>query len=74
MNDKLRTQINDLSVSEKILLVEEIWDSIASQEMSFDLTDLQKKIVKERSSSFKINSSLGRSWEEIRDEFLGKNK
>jgi putative addiction module component (TIGR02574 family) len=39
MNDKLRTQINDLSVSEKILLVEEIWDSIASQEMSFDLND-----------------------------------
>jgi putative addiction module component (TIGR02574 family) len=74
MNDKLRTQINDLSVSEKILLVEEIWDSIASQEMSFDLTDSQKKIVKERSSSFKINPSLGRSWEEIRDEFLGKNK
>lgn len=74
MNDKLRTQINNLSVSEKILLVEEIWDSIASQEISFDLTDLQKKIVKERSSSFKINPSLGRPWEEIRDEFLGKNK
>ncbi|MBK7499152.1 MAG: addiction module protein [Ignavibacteriales bacterium] len=74
MNDKLRTQINDLSVSEKILLVEEIWDSIASQEMSFDLNDSQKKIVKERSSSFKINPELGRSWEEIRNEFLGKNK
>ena len=74
MNDKLRTQINDLSVSEKILLVEEIWDSIASQEMSFDLNDSQKKIVKERSSSFKNNPELGRSWEEIRNEFLGKNK
>jgi len=74
MNDKLRTQINDLSVSEKILLVEEIWDSIASQDMSFDLNDSQKKIVKERSSSFKINPELGRSWEEIRNEFLGKNK
>jgi len=74
MNDKLRTQINNLSVSEKIILVEEIWDSIAIQEKSFDLTDSQKKIVKERSSSFKINPTLGRSWEEIRDEFLGINK
>ena len=74
MNEEFRTQINNLSVSEKILLVEEIWYSIASQEMSFDLNDSQKKIVKERSSSFKINPELGRSWEEIRNEFLGKNK
>ncbi len=72
MNDNLRTQINNLSVSEKIILVEEIWDSIANQEKSFDLSDSQKNIVKERSSSFKNNPELGRSWEEIRAEFLGK--
>jgi putative addiction module component (TIGR02574 family) len=72
MNDNLRTQISNLSVSEKIILVEEIWDSIASQEKSFDLSDSQKNIVKERSSSFKNNPKLGRSWEEIRAEFLGK--
>ena len=74
MNDEFRNQINKLSVSEKILLVEEIWDSIASEEQSFDLTDTQKRIVKERSNSFKANPALGRKWEEIRDEFLGKNK
>lgn len=74
MNDNLKTQINNLSVSEKILLVEEIWDSIAEQEKSFDLNESQKRMVKERSISFKINPELGRSWEEIRDEFLGRNK
>lgn len=74
MNEELRNQINKLSVSEKILLVEEIWDSIAIDEQSFDLNDSQKKIVKERSNSFKANPSIGRKWEEIRDEFLGKNK
>jgi putative addiction module component (TIGR02574 family) len=72
MNDELRNQINKLNVSEKILLVEEIWDSIASLENSFELTDSQKNIVKERSNSFKNNPALGRSWEEIRAEFLGK--
>ena len=74
MNDEFRNQIELLSVSERILLVEEIWDTIANQEMSFDLTDSQKKMVKERSNSFKINPTTGRTWEEIRDEFLGKNK
>ncbi len=74
MIDELRNQINKLNVSEKLLLVEEIWDSIAIQENSFDLTDSQKNVVKERSYSIKNNPALGRSWEEIRDEFLGKNK
>jgi putative addiction module component (TIGR02574 family) len=74
MNDEFRNQIDRLSISERILLVEEIWDSIANQEKSFDLTNSQKKIVKERSNSFKINPALGRSWEEIRYEFLGKDK
>jgi putative addiction module component (TIGR02574 family) len=74
MNDEIRNQINNLSISEKILLVEEIWDSIAKDEKSFDLTDSQKNIIKERSNSFKVNPTIGRSWEEIRDEFLGKNK
>ena len=74
MNDEFRNQIDKLSVSEKILLVEEIWDSIASEEQSFDLTDTQKKIVKERSNSFNADPAIGRKWEDIRDEFLGKNK
>lgn len=74
MNDKLRNQIDKLSISEKILLVEEIWDSIANQKKSFDLTDSQKNIVRERSSSLKIEPTLGRSWKQIRDEFLGINK
>jgi putative addiction module component (TIGR02574 family) len=74
MNEEFRNQIDRLSVSEKILLVEEIWDTIAINEQAFDLTNAQQKIVKERSSSFKINPKLGRKWEEIRDEFLGKNK
>lgn len=74
MNEELRNQINELSVSEKILLVEEIWDSIANAEQSFDLTDSQKKTVNERSNSFKANPLIGRKWEEIRDEFLGKYK
>jgi putative addiction module component (TIGR02574 family) len=74
MNDEFRNQIERLSVSERILLVEEIWDTIASKEQSFELTNAQKIIVKERSNSFKINPTTGRTWEKIRDEFLGKNK
>jgi putative addiction module component (TIGR02574 family) len=74
MNDQLRNQIDQLSVSEKILLVEEIWDSIASEEQSFDLNDRQRKTILQRSNELNANPAIGRSWEEIRDEFLGKNR
>ncbi|MEO8231190.1 MAG: addiction module protein [Ignavibacteriota bacterium] len=74
MNDELKTQINKLNVSEKILLVEEIWDSIASEEQSFDLTDVQREIVSIRSNELNENPAIGRKWDAIRDEFLGKTK
>jgi putative addiction module component (TIGR02574 family) len=74
MNEELRNQINKLSVSEKILLVEEIWDSIANEEQSFDLTDAQRKTILKRSNELNENPAIGRRWEEIRDEFLGKYK
>ena len=74
MTEELRNQINELSIAEKILLVEEIWDSIANEEQSFDLTDTQKHTVVKRSNDFKNNSTIGRSWEEIRDEVVGKSK
>ncbi len=74
MNEELRNQINKLSVSEKILLVEEIWDSIANEEQSFDLTDAQRKTILKRRNELNENPAIGRRWEEIRDEFLGKYK
>lgn len=74
MNDELRNQINKLNVSERILLVEEIWDSIASEEQSFDLTDSQKNIVSNRSDELRENPSIGRKWDVIRDQSLGNNK
>lgn len=72
MESNIREQIKKLSVSERILLVEEIWDSVAEENQSFELTQWQKEELEQRSKSFKTNPKLGRSWEEIRAEFLGK--
>ncbi|MFO7448272.1 MAG: addiction module protein [Ignavibacteriaceae bacterium] len=70
--EDIRKQINSLSISEKILLVEEIWDSIANEELSFELSEKQKEAVEKRSKDFHNDPSMGRSWEEIKNEFLGK--
>ena len=72
MSEDIKKQIKHLSVAEKILLVEEIWDSIAYEEQSFELTENQKTAVEKRSKDFKKNPDIGREWKEIRAEFLGK--
>jgi len=70
MASNITNEIKKLSVAERILLVEEIWDSIARENQAFELPDSQKKELESRSRSFSSNPALGRSWEEIKAEFL----
>jgi len=70
MENTLIKQINALSLSEKILLVEEIWDSIAIENESFELTQTQQDELDRRIKSYNENPNQGRSWEEIKSEFL----
>ncbi len=72
MDTNLRSQIKNLSVSERILLAEEIWDSVAEGNKSFVLSSSQKEELERRLKSFNQNPNAGRNWEEIRSEFLGK--
>jgi putative addiction module component (TIGR02574 family) len=66
MQSDLEGQIKKLSLAERIILVEEIWDSIARENETFELSEDQKKELDRRSQSF----SKGRTWDEIRTEFL----
>ena len=72
MDTNLRSQIKNLSVSERILPAEEIWDSVAEENKSFVLSSSQKEELGRRLRSFNQNPNAGRNWEEIRSEFLGK--
>lgn len=71
MESKLSKEIKKLSLAERIVLVEEIWDTIALENEAFALSDSQKKELERRSHSFASDPSLGRSWEDIKAEFLG---
>lgn len=70
MSSNLSDEAKKLSVPERILLVEEIWDSIAGDNECFQLTDAQKDELDRRAESFQANPSQGRTWEEINAEFL----
>ena len=60
-------EILKLSVSERIQLVEEIWDSIAAHPESLPVTEAQKAELDRRLADYRANPGQGRTWEEVRD-------
>ena len=56
MNSKLKS----LPISEKIQLVEDLWDSIASEQEAVILTPEQKSELDDRLDSFDIDGNIGR--------------
>jgi len=60
--------IQQLSQSERILLAEELWDSVAKNQDDLEVTDAQRKILDERMAAYKASPNEGTSWEEVKNE------
>lgn len=58
--------IDRLSVAQRILLVEEIWDSIAAEAEEAELSEAQKQDLQRRLSLYAENPRAGSSWEEVK--------
>ncbi len=63
MND-----IRKLSVSERIQLVEDIWDTIASSQEEVELTDGQRQELDRRLDEYSKDPSAGRGWDVVRED------
>lgn len=60
-------EILKLSVSERLRLVESIWDSIAASADTLPLTDAQRQELDRRLVEYRSNPRAGRTWQEVRD-------
>lgn len=58
--------IDQLSVAQRILLVEEIWDSIAADEAEIPLTEAQRQDLLRRVTAYESDRTVGSSWEEVK--------
>ncbi len=52
-------KIEELSVEERIKLVEDIWDSIASEQQSLPLTKEQKSLLDRRLEEYRLDKNPG---------------
>jgi len=64
-------EIKQLDITERILLVEEIWDSIAKEQDHLDLSEYEKKVLDERLASLAEEPDRLISWNEIKSKLRG---
>lgn len=61
-----------LSIPERIQLVEDIWDTIAFETESIELTENEKKIIDERLEAYHKNPDEGSPWDEVYKRIVSK--
>ena len=57
----------DLSISERIQLVEDLWDSIAAVPEAIPLTKAQKEELDRRLDAYHKNPDAGSPWELVKE-------
>ena len=65
--------IMEMSVAERILLVEEVWDSIAAVPEAIHLTEAQREELDRRLEAYHENPQAGAPWDEVKARILKKS-
>jgi putative addiction module component (TIGR02574 family) len=66
--------ILELSVAERIQMVEDIWDSIAAVPEAVALTEEQKKELDRRLEAYHLNPDAGSPWIEVRERIRNRSR
>ena len=62
----------ELSLPERIQLVEDIWDTIANETDAVELSEEEKRIIDERLEAYHKNPDLGSPWEDVYKRIVTK--
>lgn len=63
---RIPSEVEALSVAERILLVEEIWNSIAEEQEAVEVTPAQREELDRRLEAHRAAPGEGTSWEEVK--------
>jgi putative addiction module component (TIGR02574 family) len=67
-------ELRTLSPSDKLALVTELWDDLASNPEDIPITPEQIAEVDKRLEEYRKNPDLGSPWEEVKARILGRNR
>lgn len=71
MRSDLLADIVNLSVAERIQLVQDVWDSIAAEPGQLPLTEEERQKIDRRLADLETNPGVGRPWAEVKARLLG---
>ena len=72
--DQIKYEIDRLEMSEKLLLVEDIWDSIAASNAEIPMRDWQKQELEKRYKDYKAGNVDLHDWKSVHEELRDKYK
>ena len=72
--DKITAEIDMLSVSQKLLIAQDIWDSIARGSGNIFMPEWQKKELDKRYMDYKEGKSKLHAWQDVHNELREKYK
>lgn len=65
--DQLKAEISRLALSDKLLLVEEMWDSIAANASELPVPDWQRQELDKRYQAYKDGGVELRDWQSVHE-------
>ena len=66
-------EIQELTVSERIMLAEKLWDSVLGDESDIKLTKNQEIELEKRLNALHSDQNLGSSWSEVKARIISNN-
>ena len=60
------SDLMELSIAERIELVEDVWDTIAQFPEAVKLTEEQRRTINERLEAYHKNPDAGSPWEDVK--------
>ena len=75
MNEIRTSDILKLSIPERIILVEEIWDTIVSEyDNDLEITNMEKKLIDQRLDSYQKNPEKISEWKNVYNRIVKSNE
>jgi putative addiction module component (TIGR02574 family) len=72
--DEIKREIKKLNLSEKLLLIEDIWDSIAQSNSELPMPEWQKRELDKRYSQYKAGEQNLHDWQSVHEGIRNKYK
>ena len=72
--EEIKSEVNKLELSEKLLLVEDIWDSIAADNSEMPMSMWQKQELDRRYKVYEKNKPKLNDWQNFHTDLRNKYK